>query len=253
MEFIQVEQKDKFSVVRINRESALNALNEQVLLELRQALIEIENSKVVVLTGAGSKAFIAGADIKAMAEMNPLQARAFAELGQGVVELLGEAPYISIAAVNGFALGGGLEMAVACDLIYCSENAKFGAPETNLGIVPGFGGTSNIVDRVGRHHAMDLILTGKSISAEEAKRIGLSLEVFPSEELMAKVEKTAETLSAKGTYSMLSARRLVRSANVTERQRSLLLERESFGSLFATSEPKEGMTAFVEKRKPNFS
>ena len=219
---------------------------------MQKAILELEKVHVVVLTGDGSKAFVAGADIKKMAEMTPLQARAFAELGQGVIQLLEQSPFITIAAVNGFALGGGLELALACDLIYASKNARLGAPETNLGIIPGFGGTINLVTRAGFHRAMDLILTGRSITADEALQMGLVLEVFESENFMGKIEEKAQALANKGIHSLLAAKRLVRGAAQWDKERALLVERESFATLFATGEPKEGMTAFVEKRPAKF-
>lgn len=252
MSLVEAQKDGRVSTIKINREEALNALNQEVLLELRNSIIKIEDSSVVIFTGTGNKAFIAGADIKSMREMNSLQASAFAELGQGVVKMLEEAPFVSIAAVNGFALGGGLEMALACDLIYCSDNARFGAPETNLGIIPGFGGTVNLIHRVGYHHAMEMILRGHLISAQEAKDLGLVLKVYQSDDLMNEVNEIAKVLSEKGTYSLLSARRLVRGMVSLDRTRALQLEKESFASLFASGEPKEGMQAFIEKRQPNF-
>lgn len=252
MTTIHVNQKDRLATITIDRVKAMNALNQEVLLELRKALLELEGVSVAIITGAGDKAFVAGADIAAMSTMNPLEARAFVELGQGVMQTISEAPFLTIAAVNGFALGGGLELAVSCDLIYAAENAKFGAPETNLGIIPGFGGTVNITERVGMHRAMDLILTGRMISAVEAKNWGLALEVFPAAELMPKVQEIAGKLAKKGLMSLLAGRRLVRQAAAHEKEKSFLLERESFATLFASHEPKEGMKAFLEKREPDF-
>ncbi len=252
MSFVTVEKNDRVATLKITRPDVLNALNAEVLLDLQKAILELEKVHVVVLTGDGSKAFVAGADIKKMAEMTPLQARAFAELGQGVIQLLEQSPFITIAAVNGFALGGGLELALACDLIYASKNARLGAPETNLGIIPGFGGTINLVTRAGFHRAMDLILTGRSITADEALQMGLVLEVFESENFMGKIEEKAQALANKGIHSLLAAKRLVRGAAQWDKERALLVERESFATLFATGEPKEGMTAFVEKRPAKF-
>lgn len=252
MSTVKVESKAGVTKLTISRPESLNALNAQVLLDLRKAILEIEKAKVVILTGDGPKAFVAGADIKQMSQMSPIQARTFAELGQGVIQLLEQSPFITIAAVNGFALGGGLELAVACDLIYASSNAKLGAPETNLGIIPGFGGTTNILTRCGFHRAMELILTGKTISAQEAHQMGLVLEVLEPAQLMAKVEEVASLLSKKGIHSLLAAKRLVRGAAQFDKERSLLLERESFATLFGTGEPQEGMAAFVEKREPKF-
>jgi enoyl-CoA hydratase len=252
MALVETQINERVASLTINRPEALNALNEDVLMELRSAIIQLEGASVVVITGSGEKAFVAGADIKQMANFNTLQAGAFAELGQGVIQLIEEAPFISIACVNGFALGGGLELALACDLIYCSDNAKFGAPETNLGIIPGFGATINLVHRVGAHRASELILRGHTISAEEAKNIGLTLEVFEKAQLREKVGQIAKDLSDKGIYSMLSARKLLRAMNSIDRTRAFQFERECFANLFSSDEPKEGMTAFVEKRKAKF-
>ncbi len=253
MSLVSIEQKGSVGIIKVNRPDALNALNADVLLELRQKILDFEKIKVLILSGEGPKAFVAGADIKQMSEMSPIQARAFAELGQGVIQVIEQSPFISIAAVNGFALGGGLELAMACDLIYASKNAKFGAPETNLGIIPGFGGTVNLVSRVGFHRAMELTLTGKTISAEEAYRLGIVLELFESDQLMSGVMTIAESLAAKGIHSLLAAKRLVRGAAQWDKDRALLLERESFATLFGTGEPQEGMRAFLEKRAPKFS
>ena len=252
MELVHVSQKDRVATLTIDRQQALNALNQDVLIELHTKILELEGAQVVIFTGAGEKAFVAGADIAAMKGMSALKARAFAELGQNVIRLIEEAPFISIAMVNGFALGGGLELALACDLIYASDNAKLGAPETNLGIIPGFGGTANITRRIGFHRSMDLILTGRMITAEVAKAWGLVLEVYSPKDLKTKVEETANLLAAKGTHSLLAARRLVRGVAQDDQERALLLERETFAGLFASGEPQEGMTAFLEKRAARF-
>lgn len=252
MAFINIEKKNRVAKITIDRPKALNALNPDVLQELKAAFQSLKDISVVILTGAGDKAFVAGADIASMSEMNPNQARAFVELGQGVMKSLEEAPFVSIAAVNGFCLGGGLELALSCDLIYGSSISKYGAPETNLGIIPGFGGTANLVSRAGFHRAMDLILTGRIISSEEAKQCGLILEVFQITDLMPKVEEIANALAKKGTQSLLTARRLVKNVAYHARDRALVAEREAFAKLFETGEPKEGMKAFLEKREAKF-
>lgn len=252
MELVQVDQSESIATLTINRPEALNALNQDVLMELRQKILELSDARVLVLTGSGEKAFVAGADIKAMSQMSAAEARAFAELGQGVVQLIEQGPFVSVAAVNGFALGGGLELALSCDLIYSADNARFAAPETNLGIIPGFGGTVNIVARAGMHAAMEMILTGDMMSAERAHQLGLVAKVFPQADLMGEVQKIASKLSLKGIYSMLAAKRLVRASSGSEHERALLLERESFANLFAMGEPQEGMAAFLEKRSPDF-
>lgn len=252
MSFVKITEDKRVTTITIDRPQALNALNAEVLSQIHAAVLKV-NSPVVIFTGAGPKAFVAGADIAAMAEMNALEARAFVEFGQGVIRAIEEAPFISIAAVNGFALGGGCELAMACDLIYASENAKLGLPETNLGIIPGFGGTVNLTARVGFHRALEMALTGKMVSAAEAKAFGLVLEVYKPDELMPKVNELAEMLSKKGRLSLLAARRLIRGVTFETKDRALLLERESFATLFAGNEPKEGLRAFLEKREPKFN
>lgn len=252
MALVTTKESMGIATVVLNREEALNALNAQMLMELREALIKLEAAKVVVLRGAGDRAFVAGADIKAMSSMSPSEARAFAELGQGVIQLIEQAPFVSVAAVSGFALGGGLELALACDLICGTERAKFALPETNLGLIPGFGGTVNLVRRIGFHFAMEMILTGETIDAQEAYRRGLLLEVIETEKFEERLLELTTKLSKKGIYSLLASRRLVRAAASSEQDRALLLERESFGNLFSTGEPQEGMRAFLEKRSPQF-
>jgi len=251
MNFVKVSEANGVTTITIDRQQALNALNADVLKELLESVKTVKTS-VAVFTGSGPKAFVAGADIAAMAEMDALQARKFVELGQSVMTSIENAPFISIAAVNGFALGGGCELAMACDLIYASENAKMGLPETNLGIIPGFAGTVNLTARVGFHRALEMTLTGKMISAHEAKTFGLVLEVFKPEELLPKVLELAQTLAKKGPLSLIAAKRLVRGAAFESKERALLLEKESFATLFASHEPKEGMKAFLEKREPRF-
>ncbi len=253
MSIVQVTKSDRVAVITIDRPKAMNALNPEVLLELQTAFVELNDIQVAIVTGAGDKAFVAGADIAAMSEMSPLQARAFVELGQSVMKAIEEAPFISIAAVNGFALGGGLELALSCDLIYASDNARLGLPETNLGIVPGFGGTVRLPQKIGMHRAMDLILTGRHMNAVEAKSSGLVLDIFSQAELISKVKEIAHKISKKGLMSILAARRLVRENSSFEMGKAFLLERETFATLFASGEPKEGMKAFLEKREPKFT
>lgn len=252
MSLVQVKVENRIAHLTIDRPKSLNALNAEVIMELRSAFIKLDGVAVAILTGSGEKAFVAGADIVSMSEMTPLQARSFVELGQGLMQTIEASSFVTIAAVNGFALGGGLELALSCDLIYASENAKLGLPETNLGIIPGFGGTLRLVQRVGMHRAMQMILTGQSISAEAAKQTGLVLDVYPQAELMNKVNEVAGSLSKKGLMSLLAARRLVRMNASAEVERAFLLERETFATLFASGEPKEGMKAFIEKREAKF-
>lgn len=253
MSSVHVENSDRIAILTIDRPKALNALSPEVLMDLRAALLKLEGSAVTIITGSGDKAFVAGADISQMSDMGPLEARAFVELGQGVMKAIEESPFITIAAVNGFALGGGLELALSCDLIYASENAKLGLPETNLGIVPGFGGTVRLPQRIGLPKAMEMILTGNPVTSLEAKALGLVADVFPQAEFMSRVKEIATKLSRKGLISMLAARRLVRENASYEMEKAYLLERETFATLFASGEPREGMRAFLEKRAPQFS
>ncbi|TVQ78626.1 MAG: crotonase [Bradymonadales bacterium] len=252
MSLVGVRQEASIAYLEIQRPEALNALNREVLLALQEAILKLESVKVVCLTGSGDKAFVAGADIKAMQKMRPREARAFAALGQGIFRLLQDAPFLSVAGVNGFALGGGLELALACDLIYATPKSKFALPEINLGLVPGFGGTSTLLQRVGFHYAMEMICGGEMISAEEAYRRGLVLDLLSETDWKQDLDQKLRVFAEKGPESLFLARSLVRAHSQTDRDRAQQLERESFGTLFDTGEPQEGMTAFLEKRKPKF-
>ncbi len=240
----------------VNRPKALNSLNSAVLDELLTALTELgqdQSVKAVVLTGSGEKAFIAGADIAEMAEMTAQQAQAFSRKGQQVVNLIGRLAKPVIAAVNGFALGGGLEMALACDFAYASENAKFGLPEVTLGILPGFGGTQKLSRIIGRSKANEMIFTGKMLTAGEAKEWDIVNAVFPIEELVAKAVETAAKIAGNGQLGVASAKDAIRSGLDMGEADGLNYESVLFGSLFATADQKEGMRAFMEKRKAVFS
>lgn len=251
MSFIKVNQEGPIATLTVDRPTALNALNKEVLIELKEVVSKLD-CRVLIITGAGPKAFVAGADIAVMSEMDGNQAREFVELGQSVIKAIDQGSFVSIAAVNGFALGGGCELAMACDLIYASENAKLGLPETNLGIIPGFGGTVNLVQRIGSHRALEMVLTGKMIDAQTAKSFGLVLEVFKAEELIPKVLEIAKAFSKKGKQSILAARSLVKGVGSELKDRAMLHEREKFAALFASGEPREGMKAFLEKREAKF-
>lgn len=251
-----VDKKDAVAVLTVNRPKALNSLNSAVLDELLTALTEIgqdQSVKAVVLTGSGEKAFIAGADIAEMAGLNGQQAQAFSRQGQQLVNLIGRMTKPVIAAVNGFALGGGLEMALACDFAYASENAKFGLPEVTLGILPGFGGTQKLSRIIGRSRANEMIFTGKMLGAGEAKEWGIVNAVFPLGELVNKAVETAVKISANGSLGVASAKDAIRSGLDMGEAEGMSYESVLFGSLFATSDQKEGMKAFLEKRKAVFS
>jgi len=254
-ETIIYETKGAVATITINRPKAMNALNPQVIEELAQAIAIIRGDdqvKCVVITGSGDKAFVAGADIAAMAEMTALQGRAFSLRGQEVLFMLEQLDRPVIAAVNGFALGGGTELAMACDFIYAAENAKFGQPEINLGIIPGFGGTQRLGRLVGKGQAKELCMTGAVVGAQEAKEMGLVNKVFPVDQLMAAVEKTAQALASKGRVSMRAVKNLINAGYDLPLERAIPMEAESFATCFASPDQKEGMTAFLEKRKAEF-
>jgi len=254
-ETILLSKQDGIAVVTINRPDKLNALNTKVLSELDQAFAELETDaevKAVVLTGAGEKAFVAGADIAEMVSYGPLEGARFADQGQRLLSRIERLPKPVIAAVNGFALGGGCELAMACDFIYASEKAKFGQPEVNLGIIPGFGGTQRLARLTGEAVAKELILTGDVIAAEEAKRVGLVTKVFAPDKLLEEAKKTAARMAGKGAVALAAAKLAIHEGLSTSLDQGLLVERLSFAQLCATADKKEGMTAFIEKRPAKF-
>ena len=248
-ETIQVQIDGALATVTISREAALNALSSKVLSELTAAVAELELStdvRAVIVTGAG-KAFVAGADIAEMRELAPRQAQAFAEMGGAVASAIEGSEKPWIAAVNGFALGGGCELALACDFIYASEAARFGQPEVKLGIIPGFGGTQRLARRVGIAKAKELCMTGDMIDAAEALRIGLCDAVWPAGELMSKVTGVAGRIAANGPLAVAEVKRLVHLGQSTTLDHALALEQQSFGLLFSTADQREGMSAFLAK------
>jgi enoyl-CoA hydratase len=257
MEFktLLFEVTDGIAMVTINRPDKLNALNSDVIADLGEAfarIVENPEIRVVILTGAGDKAFVAGADISQMPEFNSLMGEHFAAQGQAVLNTIENCPKPVIAAVNGFALGGGTEIAMACDFIYASDKAKFGQPEINLGIIPGFGGTQRLPRLVGNAMAMELVLTGDMIDAAEAHRIGLANKVFPADQLMDEVKKTAAKIASKGQVAVRLAKDCINNGTDVDLDRALLIERQAFSMLCSTEDKNEGTTAFLEKRKPAF-
>ncbi|HEY5947287.1 MAG TPA: enoyl-CoA hydratase-related protein, partial [Kofleriaceae bacterium] len=243
------------AIVTINREAKLNALSSEVISELTQACATLEISdeiRVVALTGAGAKAFVAGADISEMVDLTPVQAQAFAEMGGLLGHSIETSENVWVAAVNGFAFGGGCELALACDFVYAADNAKFGQPEVKLGVIPGFGGTQRLARRVGVAKAKELCMTGDTIDAAEALRIGLCDAVCPQAELMAKVKSLAERIAANGPLAVAEVKRLIHLGQSATLDHALALEQRSFGMLFATSDQREGMQAFLAKRKAQF-
>ncbi|MBF0530283.1 MAG: enoyl-CoA hydratase/isomerase family protein [Deltaproteobacteria bacterium] len=254
-QYLLFDIKDKIALVTFNRPESLNALNLAVMEELDDILNKIrvdESIAVVVLTGAGEKAFIAGADIKEMVNHNPLQARNFTAKSQEVILKLEALPQPVIAAVNGFCLGGGCEIAMGCDFIYASEKAKFGQPEITLGIIPGFGGTQRLARLVGKNRAKEMCLTGELINAGQALAIGLANKIFPPEALMDEVMKTAKNIAGKSRVAVRAIKNLVDRGIQVELRTALAMEVESFGLVRSSVDAQEGLTAFIEKRKPNF-
>jgi Enoyl-CoA hydratase/carnithine racemase len=250
---VDVARDGAVAVVTIDRPDALNALNVETLTELRDRLLELaadEDARVVVLTGAGEKAFVAGADIKYMSELDPDQAKGWGALGHETGRLLETMPKPTIAAVNGFALGGGCELALACDIRYASSRAKLGQPEINLGIVPGWGGTQRLAHVCGIGVAKELIYTGRTVDAEEALRIGLVNAI--ADPVLEKALETAHELAGKSRLALSLAKELCNLTLGVDYTVALASEAERFGALFSSEDAKEGLTAFVEKRAPNF-
>jgi enoyl-CoA hydratase len=247
---------DGIGTLSINRPKALNALNRETLQELQLAFQELENSpevKVIVLTGAGDRAFVAGADILEMKDMNGLEAVRFSEFGHETLSQIEKLRKVVIAAVNGFALGGGMEIALACDFVFASETAKFGLTEVTLGVFPGWGGTQRLPRLIGKGKAKELILTGTMISAREAKELGIINRVFPAESLMGETHTVAGKIASNGPIAVQLAKKTIDTGYDVALQEGCHIEAVSFGSCFATKDQKEGMTAFVEKRKPKFT
>jgi len=249
------EVRDGVGVLTFNRPKVLNALNAATIEELGDvvALVERDRAvKAVILTGAGEKAFIAGADIAAMSAMTPGQARAFAERAHGILERMELLPVPTIAAVNGFALGGGSEIALACDLVYASANARFGQPEVNLGIIPGFGGTQRLTRRVGLMRALEIVMTGDHYDAAKAKEIGLVLDVLSPADLLPHAIAQAKKIASKGPVAVALAKRAVHAGADADLGVANELERQAFAASFATEDAREGMKAFLEKRSANW-
>lgn len=247
--------QDGIGVITFNRPKALNALNPRTLEELAHAIERTRQDdtiRTLVLTGAGERAFVAGADITEFTRMNPLQARLFAEFGQDIFFRMEQLPKPVIACVNGFALGGGCELAMSCDFIYASESAKFGQPEINLGIIPGFGGSQRLSRLVGRAKAKELCMTGETIDAREAKALVLVARIFPADQLMDETMKVAMALASKSPGALRSIKRVVDGGANVDLRSGCALEAEAFAVCFGTEDMREGVTAFLEKRKPEF-
>lgn len=252
MTHILLEKKDHVAIATVNRPKALNALNSEVLNDLNTLLDEIAADpeiRVLVLTGSGEKAFVAGADIGEMSTLTKAEGEAFGKKGNDVFRKLETLPIPAIAAVNGYALGGGCELAMACDIRLCSDTAVFGQPETGLGITPGFGGTQRLARLVGPGMAKQLIYSARNIKADEAQRIGLCNAVYPAEELMPAAEKLAETIAKNAPIAVRACKKAINEGLEMPMDEAVALEEKLFGSCFETADQKEGMQAFLEKRR----
>ncbi len=252
MEFIKYEVEGPIGIITIDRPQALNALNRHVLEELDQTIdaIDLQTVRVVIITGSGAKSFVAGADIAQMKDLNEEEGRAFGQFGNQVFRKIETHPLPFIAAINGFALGGGNELALSCDIRYAAENAMFGQPEVGLGITPGFGGTQRLARRIGSTSmAKEILFSARNIKADEALRIGLVSRVLPQEELMPAVKKLAATIAANAPIAVRATKKAVNEGMEQPMDQAIETEAALFGSTFATNDQKEGMSAFLEKRK----
>ena len=252
---IAVERDGAIAIITINRPKELNALNLATMLELDGAIRSLADDDSVgalIITGGGEKAFVAGADISEMADMGPMKAKEWSRLGQEVFSRIENFPRPVIAAVNGFALGGGCELAMACDIRLAADKAKFGQPEVNLGIIPGFAGTQRLTRLVGKGRTKLLIFTGDMIDAQEALRIGLVDMVVPAGELMAAAKRLAAKIMAKAPLAIRQAKLAINKGIEMDSELAYAFEAETFGMCFTTADQKEGMRAFLEKRKPMF-
>jgi enoyl-CoA hydratase len=256
MNNLLMEVENEVAVITINRPKALNALNKETLEELDQCLGEIEKRKdikVVILTGSGEKSFVDGADISEMVGETAAEGQARGLLAYPAFKKLEDMPQVSIAAVNGFALGGGCEIAMACDMRVASDNAKFGQPEVNLGTLPGFGGTQRLPRLIGKGRAKEMIFTADMIDAQEAYRIGLANKVVPQAELLDYCKKMAAKIISKGSYAITLAKKAINCGLDMDLSNGLLMEAGLCGVSFATADKKEGMSAFLEKRQANLT
>lgn len=250
-----LEKENEIAILYVNRPKFLNALNAQTLEELSRAIDEVQKDsdiKVLIITGAGDKAFVAGADINFMLPLSPAEGRYFSDMGEKVFRKLELMEKPVIAAVNGFALGGGCELAMACDIRLAAENAIFGQPEVGLGIIPGFGGTQRLPRLVGEGRAKELTFTADNINAEEAYRIGLVNHVYPVAELMEQAKKMAKRIAAKAPLAVGYAKFAIGKGLQVDIDTAMSIESDMFGMCCATEDKNEGLGAFVEKRKPQF-
>lgn len=252
MTHILLEKKGNVAIVTIDHPKALNALNSEVLNDLN-TLVDTVNAdpeiRVLILTGSGEKAFVAGADIGEMSSLSKAEGEAFGKKGNDVFRRIETLPIPVIAAVNGYALGGGCELSMACDIRICADTAVFGQPETGLGITPGFGGTQRLARLIGPGMAKQLIYSARNIKADEALRIGLVNAVYPAEELMPAAEKLAETIAKNAPIAVRACKKAINEGLEQPMDEAIVLEEKLFGSCFETEDQKEGMGAFLEKRR----
>jgi enoyl-CoA hydratase len=251
MSYVKYEQKDFVGVVTIDREKALNALNNEVLCDLEAVIdaVDVDKTRCLIITGAGAKAFVAGADIAAMCNMTSEEGRAFSAKGNAVFRKIEKLPIPVIAAVNGFALGGGCELALSCDIRIASENAVFGQPEAGLGITPGFGGTQRLARTIGVGKAKELIYACRNVKADEALQIGLVNAVYPADQLMDEAMKLAERISGNAPIAVRQCKKAINMGLQMDIDSAVALESELFAACCGTQDQKNAMTAFCEKRK----
>ncbi len=251
MEFVNYEVNGAVAVLTINRPKALNALNSAVLDEIEQTVDAIDTDKIraLIITGAGEKSFVAGADIGEMSSLTKAEGEAFGKKGNDIFRKIETLPIPVIAAVNGFALGGGCEIAMACDIRICSENAIFGQPEAGLGITPGFGGTQRLARIVGVGMAKQLIFTARNIKAPEALRIGLVNAVYPADELMAAANKMASIIASNAPIAVRNCKKAINNGLQTDIDNALTIEEKLFGDCFETEDQKYGMAFFLDRNK----
>lgn len=257
-QFVLLEQQGPLWVLSLNRPEALNALNTQLMKEFEALIIQCREAfpteiRGLIITGAGPKSFVAGADIAEMKDLEEAEAREFSFQGQKIMNLIEDLPFPVMAVVNGFALGGGLELAMACDFRWASQKAKLGLPEVGLGLIPGFGGTSRLPSHVGFGKALEMMLSAEMVTADEALQIGLVNRVFPHEELLAQAKAWMNKLIAStAPLAVAEAKKLARRDWLNTRSENMKSEAQAFGRLFDLMDTKEGTKAFIEKRKPHY-
>ena len=251
MSFVNYETEGRIAIITINRPEALNALNEDVLKDLKAAFESVDQNEIraIILTGAGEKSFVAGADIAAMSTMTKKEAEVFGKFGNDIFRMIETFPIPVIAAINGFALGGGNELAMSCDIRICSDNAMFGQPEVGLGITPGFGGTQRLARIIGVGKAKELVYGARNIKADEAYRLGLVNNVYPQAELLAAAKKLAGIIAANAPIAVRNCKKAMNDGLQVDMDKAIAIEEKLFGDCFETADQKEGMGAFLEKRK----